>query len=473
MTTIDAFHLPGLAEADIAGWDVREYADGEVRLRVPVLEPHALTAILDRIRHARLRHLAHRSVAKVVAAVDRVAQRLADPTDEVRRLAERALPAVTGYSAPMIQLVLDRMADDWREDALWRLLHAELGDPALLDGFRPMTRGMHEDTLVRALGPELAFHVFAGNVPGVAVTSLIRSLLVKSATLGKSASGDPLLPALFARTLAAVAPDLGECIAVTYWPGGNVGLEAVALEAADMLVVYGGGEVVESLRARAGAHVRIVEHGPRLSFAVIAREMLAAGSTLESTAAAAARAIATFDQQGCVSPHVIYVERGGETSPKEFAAALARALDRAEQVLPRGRLSAAENATIQQVRGAAEFRALGGQDVVLHASHGTEYTVIYDADPTFTASCLNRVAWVKPVDDLAEAVEHVRPYARYLQTVGVAAPMARRTEAAAWFAITGASRITDLERMPWPPPTWHHDGREPLRELIRWVDLER
>jgi hypothetical protein len=26
--------------------------------------------------------------------------------------------------------------------------------------------------------------------------------------------------------------------------------------------------------------------------------------------------------------------------------------------------------------------------------------------------------------------------------------------------------------MPWPPPEWHHDGASPLRELVRWVDLE-
>ena len=54
----------------------------------------------------------------------------------------------------------------------------------VLDEFRPSGRGGGRQA---AFGPRLAAHVFSGNVPGVAVTSLVRSLLVKAATLGKTA----------------------------------------------------------------------------------------------------------------------------------------------------------------------------------------------------------------------------------------------------------------------------------------------
>lgn len=470
MNPLDAYHLPGLDETDVAGWDTREFAGGEVRLRFPVLEPRALHRLLDRLARARAEHLADRPVAGVVEAIDAAARRLADPDDPHRRLAERALPAVTGYSPPMVRLILDRMAADWRKPALDALLRAELGDPGVLDGFRPAP-GRDDGARIRAFGPGLAFHIFAGNVPGVAVTSLVRSLLLKAATLGKTASGDPLLPALFARALAQAAPALGECLAVTYWPGGSIGLEEAAFAAADAVVVYGGAEVVESVRSRAPVHARLVEHGPRLSFAVVAREALEP-DTLPATADAAARAVATFDQQGCVSPHVIYVEDGGAASPRRFAATLADAMRRIERELPRGRIAAAEATAIQQARGAAEFRALAGTGVRLHASAGTEFTVIYDPDPAFDPSCLNRLVRVKPLERLADAADVARPYARYLQTVGVAGPEARRRELADRLGAVGACRIADLERMPWPPPPWHHDGREPLRELIRWVDLE-
>lgn len=459
---IDAFHLPALANADVASWDVREYGDGAVRLRFPTLEPATLDAVLDRLLRARAEHLADRPVAEIVAVIDAAARRFLDPADPVRRLAEEALPAVTGYSPPMVRLIVDRMAADWRADALERLLREELGDPGVLDGFVNSRR---------ALGPDLAFHIFAGNVPGVAVTSLVRALLVKAASIGKAGSGDPLLPALFARTLAEIDPGLGACVAVTYWPGGSPGIEEVVFEKADTVVVYGGEAVVESVRARAHPGARLVEHGPKLSFAIVAREALEP-SEVEAAAASAARAVAVFDQQGCVSPHVVYVEEGGATAPRDFAIALARALHALETELPRGRISPAEAAAIRQLRGAAEFAELAGRGVELFASDGTEYTVVYDPDPAFDTSCLNRVVRVKPIGSLHDAAALVRPYARYLQTVGVAAPADRRRDVAERLARVGATRITDLDRMPWPPPTWHHDGRGPLNELIRWVDLE-
>lgn len=470
MSAIDAFHLPGLKPEEITRWNVREYDHGKVRLRVPVLEPATLERIITGLRAARARTLAEMPVAEIVHAVDAAAARLARDDDPLRRLAEEALPAVTGYSPAMVRLILERMVPDWRADALGSLLRAEFGDPGILDEFRPRP-GAADGARVRAYGPELAFHIFAGNVPGVAVTSLVRSLLVKAATLGKTASGDPLLAVLFAKVLAETAPRLAECLAVTYWPGGSTALEDTAYRTADLIVVYGGRETVDAVRSGIPPETRLVEHGPRFSLALIAREALA-GGVAGGTAAAAALAVATFDQQGCVSPHVVYVERGGDLEPGAFAELLAGELARIEKELPRGRLSPAEAATIQQLRGGAEFRALAGQDVRLFTSPGTEYTVIFDADPAFTPSCLNRVVWVKPLDELGDVTPLLRPYGAYLQTVGIAAPAARQLALAGELGRVGASRITDLDRMPWPPAAWHHDGQSPLGELVRWVDLE-
>jgi hypothetical protein len=469
MIFIDAFHLPGLEEDDVLRWDVREYDGGRVRLRTPALKPAALERLLARMAAARDRALAPLPVAEIVRAIDAAAARFAEPSDPLRRLAEEALPPITGYSPAMIRLVLDRMAPDWSAGALWSLLRSELGDPALLDTFRPLPGA--PGSRARAYGPRVAFHIFAGNVPGVAVTSLVRSLLVKAATLGKTASGEPLLAALFARALAELSPALGECLAVTYWPGGEAALEAVALGTADTVVVYGGPDVVQAIRERILPGRRLVEHGPRFSLALVARDALTAAEA-PTTAAHLARATATFDQQGCVSPHAAYVERGGEVTPEAFAELLARAMAHVEEELPRGRLSAAEATAIQQLRGAAEFRGFAGGETRLFASAGTEYTVIYDAEPTFAASCLNRVLRVIPLDRLDDVASHIEPFGEFLQTVGVAAGEERRAELAARLGAAGASRITTLERIPWPPPTWHHDGQEPLRELLRWVDLE-
>lgn len=463
---IDAFHLPGLEPDKVARWEERVV--GGFALRFPVLEPQALERVLMRVRTARSAYLADLPVADVVRAIDAAAARLARADDPYRLLAERALPTVTGYSAPMIRLVLDRMAEDWRTPALNRLLHAEFDDPAVLDGFRRRRAG---GGWVRALGPALALHVFSGNVPGVAVTSLVRSLLVKAGTIGKTGTDEPLLPALFARLLAEVSPSLGECVAVTYWQGGDEALEGAAFRAADTVVFYGGAEAEAEIRRRVPATTRLVVHGPRMSFGVIGVEALAHAES-EATAATVARAVAAYDQQGCVSPQLVYVQRGGDVAPELFAEMIARELSYVERELPRGDLQIGETLAIQRARASAEFRSLAGEPVELHASAGTEYTVIYDPDPTFNASCLNRVLLVKPLSRLPELFKLIRPHRHVLQTVAVTGIGGRLAGFAELLGRAGASRITSFENAPWPSVEWHHDGQEPLRELIRWVDLE-
>ncbi|MBX6363094.1 MAG: acyl-CoA reductase [Gemmatimonadetes bacterium] len=470
MSPFDAFHLPGLEESDVERWETRPLGR-DLALRFPLLHPAGLARLLARMREARARTLSALPVARIARAIDRAAARLADPADPLRVAADVALPAATGLSAPMARHVLDRALLDWREPALHALLADELGDPAVLDDFRPRPARPDTTRHVRAFGPALAFHVFAGNVPGVAVTSIVRSLLVKAATLGKTAADEPALAPLFARALADVCPELADVLAVTYWPGGHEAIEAVALREADAVVVYGGGAAEESLRRRTPPGTPFLAHGPRYSFGLIGREALTADRA-PALADDVAHAVALFDQQGCVSPHMVYVEQGGEVSPREFAALIAGALERLEAALPRGSLRPGDAAAIHAARGAAEFRTIAGADVVLHASPGTEWTVAFDADPAFTASCLNRFLWVKPLADLGDVLGLAGPVRAFLQTVAIAAAEDRRRELGAALGRIGAARITTFRAMPWPPPAWHHDGRGPLLELLRWVDLE-
>ena len=478
MREFDAFHLPGLfdgvdlldpRDTAIADFEVRVYPAGEatVTLRWPILTPSAVRAVADSLIVAGARALDGQPVARTLDAIDRVAARFADPADPVRRTAEEMLPAVTGYHPRMVSAILDGMVRDWRRPALERLLDAEVGGTAPLEDFMHRAEGLRS----RAFGPRLAVHIFAGNVPGVSVTAMVRSLLVRAATLGKTASGEPVLAPLFCRALAEESRELGACVAATYWPGGDTGLEAEAFANADAIIVYGGGHAVADLRRRIPLHTRLIEHGPRISFAAVARERLADPGAA-GVAKAAARAVALFDQQGCVSPHVFYVEAGGALDAHAFAARLAGELAALEIELPRGQVTAAESAAIHEARATAEFRGLGGDGAVLFAGNGTSYTVIFDPDPAFDASCLNRVVRVKPLPSLEDLAPTIAPFRDVLQSAALEAPEPRRSALAAAFAAAGVTRVTTLERLPWPPPVGHHDGRGPLRELIRWVDLE-
>lgn len=429
----------------------------------PVLSPDDVAGTA-RMLTAAGAGLRARSNKDVLAAIDHVARRFLEPGDELRAEALRWIPEVTGYSPAMCRLVLDRMAADWLQAPLRRLLRAELRDPRMLEQF--VSRGPGQR--VRAVPPRLALHVLSGNVPGVGVTSIVRSLLVRAPALCKSASGEPVLPVLFARALAEHDPAIGAAVAVAYWPGGSTDLEEPALRAADVVVHYGSGSAIADLRRRLPPHARLVEHGPRISFAAVARERVGQ----RRTATDAALAVAMFDQQGCVSPHVIYVEEGGAIDPVAFAARLADRLEDLRHELPRGRITQEEAARIQQVRAGAEFRTIAGENVRLWAGDHLAWTVIFDPDPTFAAGCLNRTVWVKPVYDLDQLPALVRDHAPLLQSAGLAVPRKRRDALALQLSDAGVSRMSTLAHMPWPGPLWHHEGQGPLRELLRFSDLE-
>ena len=359
--SFDAWHLPGVEVGALETLEV-----GALSCRYPVPTPDLLEATVHALRDAR-QTLTTRPVQEIVEVVDAVAARL--------------------------------------------------------DGFRPV-HGAREPRSTRAYGPDLAFHVFAGNVPGVAVTSLIRALLVKAPSLGKLASGEPVLPVLFARAVSEVDPEVGRALAVTYWPGGSDDAEWRVLEAADTVIVYGGDETVASYRDRTTDRTRLVVHGPRFSVGLIAREALA--DAIGPVAEAVARAVAVFDQHGCVSPHVVWVEQGA-VSALDFAEALADALERVERTLPRGRIAPGEASAIQQERAAAEMKGYASDtaDTRVLTGAGTGWTVIYDDEPAFRPSCLNRLVRVHPLGEIEEAIDLLAPAGRYLQSVACAGAVER------------------------------------------------
>ncbi|MBI3989810.1 MAG: acyl-CoA reductase [candidate division NC10 bacterium] len=452
-----AFLPPSVNADEVARLDF-----GEIVVETAILTPGQLEKAIEAITEARDRYLAHRPIHTILSSLDQVIALWLDPTSPLRRVAEEALPAATHLSSEMITHGLPAILEGYRKDHLLQVLEEELGDPLFLDTFRPRKFGRS-----RAYGPRLTTHILSGNIPALAAPSVIFALLVKSAVLVKSSSDEPIFPPLFARSIAEVDPELGRCLAVAWWKGGEETLEAIAFSRSDVVIAYGSGQAITSIKGRVQG--RFIGYGHRLSFGVIGREAL---SDLEEIARRAAYDTSMFDQQGCLSPHLFYVEEGGAATPKGFARALAHAMDELHKALPRGRLSPEEASVIHQLRGAYEFREIAGEDVAVYAGEGMSWTVIYEKDPTFLPSCLNRTVRVKPVGDLGQVVQLVAPYAPYLSAVGIAAPPNRLLPLVDALGRLGVNRICPVGKMQHPPAGWHHDGRFQILDLIRWVDLE-
>jgi hypothetical protein len=375
----------------------------------------------------------------------------------------------------MVEAVLDGMALDWTPERLERLLAEEFRPGAVLEGFVCDGEGRR----VMVVPPALCVQVVAGSVPGVGVTALIRSLLVGAPTLLKPGLGDVVLPVLFARGLREESPELADRLAVVYWPGAHEAVLRAAVRHADVVVAYGSDRAVGTARGLAPPSARFVGYHHREGIGIVGSDALRSERDAARVAGAVARAVAFFDQRGCVSTRTVYVEDGGSgIAPRAFAALLAAALARVEDDLPSGRLEPMESSALHQFRGTAEMLASGldpdtdGGVPGLWAGQGASWTVYYDPDGALETTCVGRVVVVRPFGEVTEVLERVAPVGPHLQTVGVAGLGGRLQEVATALGRLGASRVAPFASVPFPPAWWHHDGRGPLGELVRWVDLE-
>jgi hypothetical protein len=180
-----------------------------------------------------------------------------------------------------------------------------------------------------------------------------------------------------------------------------------------------------------------------------------------------------FDQQGCLSPQLIYVEEGGVVAPHTFAAILAEALAGWERALPRGAVPQEASVAIRRTRDEAEWQALAGKDVALYVSpNGTAWTVVLDPDPTFVPSPLYRTIRIKPFSSSTQLHELLTPWRPYLEAAGLTAYATRNTQLVEVLGQAGVSRICPIGTMQLPPLSWRHGGRPRIADLVRWIEIE-
>jgi hypothetical protein len=296
--------------------------------------------------------------------------------------------------------------------------------------------------------------------------------VVKAPVFCKLASGEPLFAVLYHDSLAELCPPLADCVALAYWPGGSGGLEEVLFEACDAVILYGGLRSLATLRQAIPAGRRVIEHGHKLGFGYIGAECLGRAG-LDDLLERVSYDVAMFDQQACLAPHCYYLERGGEVAPREFAEALSAAMERQRERLPRGEVQLGEAAAVTRLRAAAEYYTLlDGRAQAFPAAGPADFTVLYEDDPAFVVSPLNRVLYVKPVSSLDEVCQRLSSFGELLQNAAVAVGDDRAGEVWERLARLGVSRICSPGRMPRPSMIWKHDGRSCLAELCRFTDVE-
>jgi hypothetical protein len=484
LSPLRAYHLPPRLMGTMPPRSVLTVRQGPFVLEVLDEEPTHYRALAGHLRASHTVIAPQLTDSHIIELLVRAARQWREPAHPFRRLAVSMLPALTGFAPAMIEEGLDHRFSQLTTEQLNRLVDAA-GDRAAAQG-------------KRLEGPPVVLLVVAGHIPGLVIDDLAALLLVKSAGVIRPSARDPVIPPLFVQTLAELDPRVGELLAVMWWPREADAISAALGGAVDCVVASGHDSTIATLTRQSS---RIIGYGHRRSVALIGAGALADADAL---AARMARDVCWYEQRGCLSPHVVYVEDGGSMTPRNFAECVAEALGNEAVHWTPSAIPLEAGAAILQLRAELEFRELTGARMLPvrkkrtatgpecgggspHGSlmrGGEEHprqpppagragagksprmserfvqadlsggTVLYDPDPAPRPSPGYRTLWVIPAPRLENALEALLPWRGRIESIGISLSDKRLADLSPMINRLCPSRVTPIGTMQEPPLQW-------------------
>jgi Acyl-CoA reductase (LuxC) len=409
-------------------------------------------------RHDSVTATAAMPAKRIVRAVAGAAERWSDADFPPRVRTLGRITARTRYSVPVVEYALDRLFFSLTEDALQATIRDELGSLEVLDGFAP--RANRPDAWAAPIGRVCV--VSSRTTIGVALVPAIFALCAKCDVLVKDRE-DALIAAFFESLCEEGDAFAGAATAMTWNSADEL---APSFSSFDAVVVFGGDETLRNVSATLAPSTRFIGYGSRASAGYIAAESLGNEPSARALAEGAARDLVLYESEGCLSLHVLFVEKGGNVSPDAFAQILGQAVERANIEFPVGPRDPVQTSRVGQHRDMAAFRAAAGQGAV-YADASADYAVVAgfpeDQPPPF----LPRTLGVLPVATPAQALQYLREHSLPLEGFALSCD---RADLVGMAVDAGAVRLARFGELQHPPLAGDHGGRPRIAEFVRWID---
>ena len=347
------------------------------------------------------------------------------------------LSEATGLSVPMVEWAARTTLETITENAMLALAQ---------DARKSMDRALDPIGLLSV--------VLAGNVFTASVRGIVVPLLFGVPVLVKASSRETLFPAMLRDALRAADSRLGAAIDVVAFQGGDIEAEAALVELAEAVSVYGSNETLEAISARLES-TRFIAHGHGVSVAYCGTQALG-DAQLGDTISKLSLDICAYDQRGCLSPQLVYVEETPDRSSMDFAERLAKdGLEPLSRTLPRGPLPVLVGAAQAQWRGIAEAEGT--------LVRGDTYAVsVREAQPIRWSPAYRNVT-VAPVPGLDEALQAMQAIGSSLKCIGADSASIRELEAGlanssalnAYTCTIGTMQTPSLDAPADAHPIWH------------------
>jgi len=376
----------------------------------------------------------------------------------------------SGLPRSILGRVYENLHETYKRDAVADMVERQIGR-AHLEGWVETPLRDNRTLQVRAFGAR-TIHIIAGNSPGIAFLTVLRSAITRSDTIIKLPSNDPLTAAAVVRTMIDVDANhpITRHTSVAYWKGGDEKVETALYTPRNVekIVAWGGFDSVKHITKYLQPGIDLITLDPKHSASIIGKEALQDDISVIDAARRAAWDIGGMNQELCANARVIYVECDS-SDPEQ----LERLNAFGKQVLyeigdmPTG-LSTDVKYPDQQLQ--AELAGLAFQD---------DFYRVYQNDPRkgavvvsqidepveFAGMLANRTANLVPVANLADAVARINASS---QTIGVY-PDALADRLKDALAIQGAQHLVSLGEVMRTGVSGPQDAIEIERRMLKWV----
>jgi hypothetical protein len=395
----------------------------------------------------------------IIAAIARAAVRWNDHRFDRRARLMDAVATRMDYPLPWIEQAFDSIFSRLTEESLEAVIADELGCLDVLDGFVERRRGIR----ARALPLGRICIISSRTTVGVAILPAVFALCAKCDVLVKDRE-DHFVSAFF-QTLCEELPELHGTACAETWYGNDDNHD---LNAFDGVVAFGSDATLARIAKGLEFSTRFIPYGSKASAGYVSRESLTNAATAGAIARHAARDLLLFETEGCLSLHVLFVERRGTIAPAEFAQMLSDEIRFAERALGGSSLNVGRMSRVAAARDRALFRSDDPGTVL--SNENSTYLLVLDPAPDEPPFFLPRALSIRSVDRPLEAATYLQRHGISLEALAVAGSAA---DVATLAEMTGAAQITSFGRMQDPALGAFHGGRPRIAEFVRWLIDER
>ncbi len=428
-----------------------------------------------KISAEKKKKLAAAPINDILNVLDDVSRAWADKGYHLRKIAWDYLKEQTGYSDEMLEAGFQTISYICSKKFLNQRLAGELNCEYAFEKLDRLSYDKKSGGLIKLNPLGNILHVSASNVFISAVDSLVSGFITKNVNFLKLSHADILFPVLFARSVHELDVNsvISDCFSVFYYRGGDEKTEKIFKDSMDAVVVWGGAQAVASWRAGVSIKTRLIEYGPKMSFAFADLNTVKSLSELEILCDKLAHDISMWEQAACSSPQNVYIVESETHKAEEFCKFLFYALKRKESSLPPKTLSLDEQIEILKFREKAYSAYIaGGGTRIYYDCDSMPCSVVLSDNSDCEPSVLFRNIIVKAVSGISDFYEAISGVGFYLQAVSIAVDGSEILGVSEKLHALGASRVLTPGKHGEPLAGASHDSKYMLNDLLRYSMLE-